>query len=79
MNINIFFVFSLLVDLPSQAAIAAQKLVAGGVIAVPTDTIYGIAGSAQNDNAIARIYAIKKRNPLKPIAISIADVADIQK
>lgn len=62
-----------------QTEIAAKKLLAGGVIAVPTDTIYGIAGFAQNDQAVGRIYKIKKRNPLKPIAISIADVTDVQK
>lgn len=66
-------------DLPMQTAIAAKKLLAGGVIAVPTDTIYGITGSVQNDEAVTRIYKIKERNPLKPIAISISDVVDVQK
>ncbi|CAI9738368.1 domain-containing, mitochondrial-like [Octopus vulgaris] len=66
-------------DLKPQITIAAKKLLSGGVIAVPTDTIYGIACLAQNKDAVDSIYKIKKRNPLKPIAISIADVKDISK
>jgi len=49
----------------------------GGVVAVPTDTIYGIACLVQNDSAVERVYAIKGRDPLKPIAICVSDVLDV--
>ncbi|ESO82531.1 hypothetical protein LOTGIDRAFT_134383, partial [Lottia gigantea] len=52
-------------------------LLSGGVIAVPTDTIYGIAALSQNVDAINRIYDIKQRNSLKPIAVSVGEVEDI--
>lgn len=49
----------------------------GGVIAVPTDTIYGVACLAQNSTAINRLYDIKLRNYKKPIAISVGTIDDI--
>ncbi|XP_078279099.1 threonylcarbamoyl-AMP synthase [Rhinoraja longicauda] len=51
----------------------------GRVVAVPTDTIYGIACLAQNSEAIQRIYEIKGRNTDKPLAISVGNVEDIYK
>ena len=58
-----------------QAALsaAAQVIKAGGVIAIPTDTVYGIAASAFNHMAIERIFHLKKRDEKKSIAILLAD------
>jgi len=47
------------------------------VIAVPTDTIYGIAGLASSSKAIKDIYAIKRRDISKPLAVCVADYGDI--
>lgn len=58
--------------------LAAQLLNKGEVIGVPTDTIYGIAGLAQNSSAVKQIYSIKGRDPLKPIAICVANITDIK-
>lgn len=52
-----------------SAAIAAELLKDGKIVALPTDTIYGLAGLAQNDASIARLYEIKKRDESKPLAI----------
>lgn len=52
-----------------SAAVAAELLRKGKIIAIPTDTIYGLAGLAQNDEAIERLYEIKKRDANKPLAI----------
>lgn len=49
----------------------------GPVIALPTDTIYGLAGSAQDDKAIQRLYDIKGRSSSKPLAICLSEVAHI--
>ena len=61
----------------AAAKVAAEALAAGEVIAVPTDTIYGIAALVQNKKAVEKLYAIKKRDPSKPIAICVADIEDI--
>ncbi|XP_069751938.1 threonylcarbamoyl-AMP synthase isoform X2 [Narcine bancroftii] len=51
----------------------------GQVVAVPTDTIYGITCLAQNSEAIQRIYEIKGRTADKPLAISVGNVEAIYK
>lgn len=60
-------------------SIAVDSLKSGNIIAVPTDTVYGIAGLAQNSEAVNRLYEIKNRDCKKPIAISVADVSDVYK
>ncbi|KAM6910524.1 threonylcarbamoyl-AMP synthase [Xenentodon cancila] len=49
----------------------------GGVVAVPTDTIYGLACLAQNSEAVRKIYGMKGRNGQKPLAICVGDIQDI--
>lgn len=58
-------------------SLAVQLINEGGVIALPTDTVYGLAASAQNPTSIAKLYNIKGRNLHKPIAICTHDVNDI--
>lgn len=49
----------------------------GGVGVLPTDTIYGLVGSAFSRKAVARIYNLRKRNPKKPQIILIASIQDL--
>ncbi len=56
-----------------------QVLKGGGVAVMPTDTIYGLVGRAQNESTVNRIYEIRKRAPNKPCIILIADIKDLQK
>ncbi|XP_053124618.1 threonylcarbamoyl-AMP synthase [Hemicordylus capensis] len=49
----------------------------GGLVAVPTDTIYGIACLAQNSQAVEAIYRLKGRTGSKPLAICLAEVDHI--
>lgn len=50
-----------------------------GVIAVmPTDTIYGICGSALNKKTVERIYKLRKRSPQKPMITLISDFDDLK-
>lgn len=58
--------------------LAKQLVSSGHVIALPTDTIYGVACSANNPEAIKRLYAIKGRHEEKPVAICVSDYADIK-
>lgn len=50
----------------------------GGVAVMPTDTIYGIVGQAENVATVHRIYNLKKRNPEKPCIILISDIAQLE-
>ncbi len=48
---------------------------AGGVVAIPTDTVYGIAVALQTPGGIERLFAAKSRPPDKAIALLLADAA----
>lgn len=58
---------------------ACEIVKKGGVIAVPTDTIYGLAGNADEPEVINRIYQIKSRSPTKPVGICVSKLGDIYK
>src|SRR3954470_20677173 len=54
---------------------AAERLVGGGVIALPTDTVYGIAASLSHPAAIRRLYEIKGREASKPLPVLVSSSA----
>jgi L-threonylcarbamoyladenylate synthase len=51
----------------------------GKVAVIPTDTIYGIVGSALDESLVNRIYDIRKRAPEKPCIILIGDMMELEK
>ncbi|MBL4792458.1 MAG: Sua5/YciO/YrdC/YwlC family protein, partial [Citromicrobium sp.] len=53
---------------------AAEILRAGGLVAVPTETVYGLGGDACNDRAVARIYEAKGRPSFNPLIVHLADL-----
>ena len=61
----------------SDAAIAegARLILAGHPVAVPTETVYGLAADATNPAAVARIYAAKGRPSFNPLIVHVADLA----
>ncbi len=58
---------------------AAEILRAGGIVAVPTETVYGLAGDAGNADAVAAIYRAKGRPDFNPLIVHVADIASAQK
>lgn len=58
----------------TDVARAAAGLRAGGLVAVPTETVYGLAADAGNAAAVARIFAVKGRPLGHPLIIHLADV-----
>ncbi len=50
----------------------------GGVGVLPTDTLYGLVGSAFDVDAVDRIYDLKQRSPDKPLIVLISDVAQLE-
>lgn len=53
-------------------------LLDGGVGVLPTDTLYGLVGSALNKASVERIYSIRKRDLKKPMIILISSVDDLK-
>jgi L-threonylcarbamoyladenylate synthase len=52
---------------------AAQLLRAGQIVAIPTETVYGLAADAQNPEAVAHIYAAKGRPDFNPLIVHVRD------
>lgn len=63
--------------LRSSAILAAKFLTEGRVVALPTDTVYGIAALVQDKGAVQKLYTIKGRNFSKPIAICVSEIRDV--
>ena len=56
---------------------AARFLQAGEVVAIPTETVYGLAGNAFDPKALAKIFAAKERPTFDPLIVHIADIAQL--
>ncbi|MCF8483874.1 MAG: threonylcarbamoyl-AMP synthase [Rhodobacteraceae bacterium] len=53
---------------------AAHILRSGGLVAIPTETVYGLAGDARNDKAVARIFEAKGRPHFNPLIVHVSDL-----
>ena len=49
-----------------------------GVLVYPTDTFYGLGVNCFSENAIQRVYRLKRRDPSKPLSVIIADLAGLE-
>jgi L-threonylcarbamoyladenylate synthase len=58
---------------PAKLARAAQVLRAGGLVAFPTETVYGLGAHALDPDAVARIFAAKGRPGYNPLIVHVAD------
>lgn len=59
--------------------VALNILREGGVVVYPTDTLYGIGVNIFNEDAVERVFSIKKRLRSKPLSVCISTVEDIYK
>ena len=59
---------------PQAVTWAAERLAAGGVVAFPTDTVYGVAASLAQPAALRRIYQLKGRPADRPLPVLLASV-----
>lgn len=62
---------------PRHVFKAAEVLEAGGLIAYPTDTYYGIGCDLMSRKAIDKLYALKNRDRRKPLAFLCPDLSDV--
>src|SRR5208282_1748556 len=56
-------------------AAAAEILRRGGLVAFPTETVYGLGADAGNDRAVATIFAAKDRPRFNPLIVHVGDLA----
>jgi L-threonylcarbamoyladenylate synthase len=69
----------LLQDDPSTLSRAVEIITSGGVVAFPTDTVYGIGTRADSEKAVERLYLIKGRSLDKPIPLMLGDLGQLDK
>ena len=56
-----------------HVTIAAQTIQAGGLVAFPTETVYGLGADATNDNAVACIFDVKGRPYFNPLIVHFSN------
>ena len=56
---------------------AVDALRRGEVVGLPTETVYGLAADATNDDALRRVFAVKGRPATHPLIVHIADVSQL--
>ena len=54
---------------------AAEALATGGLVAFPTETVYGLGADAREANAVAKIFAAKDRPQFNPLIVHVPDLA----
>ena len=64
---------------PENIEIAAQRLKSGGLVALPTETVYGLGADATNDLAVAGIFAAKGRPTFNPVIVHFGNKTEAEK
>tara|TARA_A100000164_G_scaffold260461_1_gene232442 strand:+ start:120 stop:1070 length:951 start_codon:yes stop_codon:yes gene_type:complete len=69
------------IALPDKNTInhASHILLQGGLVAFPTETVYGLGADARNDQAVAKIFALKGRPQFNPLIVHISTMQAAQK
>lgn len=62
-----------MVTVPPDIAGAAERLRAGGIVAFPTETVYGLGADALREDAVARVFALKRRPINNPLIVHVCD------
>jgi L-threonylcarbamoyladenylate synthase len=57
---------------------AAETLRAGGIVALPTDTVYGLVAVAADRAAVERVYEVKARDPKQPLPLFVASAVQAE-
>ena len=66
-------------DAPETAQTAANILKSGGLVAIPTETVYGLGANGLDEAAVAKIFEAKGRPQDNPLILHVADAADMEK
>lgn len=58
----------------SPVSLAVERLRSGGIVAFPTETVYGLGADAMNPRAVRRVFELKGRPAFNPLIVHVADV-----
>lgn len=66
-------------DWRTAVASAVEVLSGGGVVALPTETVYGLAADAFNPEAVAEVFAVKERPSFDPLIVHLGSADDLER
>jgi L-threonylcarbamoyladenylate synthase len=66
-------------EITKNIDVAIREISKGNVIALPTETVYGLGANGLNKNAVLKIFEIKKRPSFNPLILHIFDITDFEK
>jgi L-threonylcarbamoyladenylate synthase len=66
-------------QISTNIAIAKELLEVDELVAIPTETVYGLAANAFSENAVKKIFALKKRPAFNPLIVHISSVLELDK
>ncbi len=66
-------------DIGTDISVARNILQKGDLVAIPTETVYGLAGNALDVDAVAKIFEVKNRPSFDPLIVHIADFKELSK
>lgn len=72
-----WFILFVIMNFEKDIGSCLKVLNEGGLILYPTDTVWGIGCDATNENAVDKIYKLKKRSDEKALIVLVADERDI--
>lgn len=66
-------------EITKKIDFAVSEILKGNVVALPTETVYGLGANGLNKNAVLKIYEIKKRPHFNPLILHIYSIDDLKK
>jgi len=66
-------------EIIADAKIAAEEILKGGVVGLPTETVYGLAANAMDENAVLKIFETKARPKFNPVIVHVGSIDDFNK
>jgi L-threonylcarbamoyladenylate synthase len=63
----------------NSVEIASDEIVKGNVVALPTETVYGLGADALNEDAVLKIYETKMRPDFNPLIVHVLDIEEFEK
>lgn len=63
----------------TDISLAANFLATGNLVAIPTETVYGLAGNALKEEAVLKIFLVKDRPRFNPLILHVPDIAALKK
>ena len=64
---------------PDTAAIAAEIICSGGLVAIPTETVYGLGANGLDENAVLKIFEAKGRPQDNPLILHVAQPGEMER